>query len=220
MAYRIVLTKNGEFKNTLYKCQREETAFINYRVFKKENEGVFFPRKFINYNGIKSVKYQILIVKDIEEGDVNRNVRDHKGKFYEEKPLEGKWTILGSADYDFEETFWVYGHDPKTDRLNIAGIIKKLMVGAYKQKMVKSILVVHNKLVIHNEDSFEMVICKNMLDAQRLHHELFKAANKGKIKSLLFLGTATPATVSRMYEYIHEQTGWALTKIRRTTTRP
>lgn len=220
MAYRIVLTKNGEYKQTLYKCQKEETAFINYRVFKKRNEGVFFPRKFINYNGIKSVEYQILIVKDIEEGDTNRYVRDHRGKLYEEQPLDGKWTILDSAEYNFEETFWVFGHDPKTDRLTIGDIIKKLMVGAYKQKMVKSILVVHNKLVIHNEDEFIMVICKNILDAQRLHHALAKAASKSKIKSLLFLGTATPASVSTMYEIIHERTGWAYTKIRRTTTRP
>jgi len=220
MGYRIVLTKNNEYKQTLYKCQRDETAYINYRILKKHNESVFFPRKFINYNGIKPVKYQILIVKDIEEGDVNRNVRDNKGKFYEEKPLNGMWTILDSAEYNIEETFWVYGYDPKTNRLTIGDIIKKLMKGAYKAKMVKSILVVHNKLVIHNENEFEMVICKNKKDAQRLHHELAKAANKTKIKSLLFLGTATPATISRMYEYIHEQTGWAYTKIRRTTTRP
>jgi len=220
MAYRIVLTKNGEYKKTLHRSQKEETAFINYRILKKSNEGVLFPRKFINYNGIKPVVYKILVVKDLEEGDVNRYVRDHRGKLYEEQPLGGIWTILDSAEYNFEETFWVYGHDPKTDRLTIGSIIKKLMVGAYKAKMVKSILVIHNKLVIHNEDEFEMIICKNKKDAQRLHHELHKAANKGKIKSLLFLGTATPATVSRMYEYIHEKTGWALTKIRRTSTRP
>jgi len=220
MGYRVILMKNEEYKHTLYKCQRDETAFIKYRLLKKQNESVFFPRKYINYNGIKPVTYRILIVKDIEKGDVNRNVRDHKGKFYEEKPIDGKWTILDSAEYNIEETFWVYGHNPKTDRLTIGGIIKKLMKGAYKKNMVKSILVVHNKLIIHNEDEFEMVICKNILDAQRLHHELAKAASKNKIKSLLFLGTATPATISEMYKYIHEQTGWTLTKIRRTTTRP
>lgn len=220
MGYRIILTKNNKYKKTLYKSQREEITYINYRLFKKENENVLFPKKYTNYNGIKSVTYKILIVKDIEDGDKNRFVRDKKGKFYEEKPLNGKWTILDSAEYNIEESFWVYGHNPKNDRLKITDIIKKLMKGAYKSKMVKSILVVHNKLVIHNEDEFEMVICKNKKDAQRLHHKLSNAASKGKIKSLLFLGTATPATISRMYTYIHEQTGWSYLKIRRTTTRP
>jgi hypothetical protein len=65
-----------------------------------------------------------------------------------------------------------------------------------------------------------MVICKNLEDAQRLHHTLAKIAKKQKIKSLLFMGTATPANVGRMYDIIHEETEWPYTKIRRTSTRP
>lgn len=220
MAFRVVLTKNGEYKKTLYKCQTRDNAFIKYRLFKKENESIFFPRKFINYNGISPVEYEILIVKDKEEGDKNRFVRDSVGKLYEEQPLGGIWTILDSAEYNFEENFWVYGYDPKTDRLDIADIIRLLMKGAYKQKMVKQVIVVHNKLVIYSEEQFEMVICKCKEDAQRLHHALAKATNKSKIKSLLFMGTASPATVSQMYDIIHEHTGWPYTKIRRTSTRP
>jgi hypothetical protein len=65
-----------------------------------------------------------------------------------------------------------------------------------------------------------MVICKNLEDAQRLHHMLAKICKKQKIKSLMFMGTATPATISRMYDLIHEETGWPYIKIRRTSTRP
>lgn len=220
MTYRVVLTKNGEYKKTLHKSKTIETAFINYNLLKKENESVVFPRKFINYNGIKPVKYEIFVVKDFEEGDKKRHVRNHMGKLVEEEPMGGIWTILASEEYHYEENFWVFGHDPKKDRQTIHGIIKKLMKGAYKQKMVKQIIVVHNKLVIYNEDEFEMVICKCKEDAQRLHHALAKAAKKNKIKSLMFMGTATPASVSMMYEVIHENTGWAYTKIRRTSTRP
>lgn len=220
MAYRIILTNNGEYKKTLHKSQREETAFINYKILKKINENIIFPRKFINYNGIKPIKYEILIVKDIEPNDKNRFVRDEKGKLYEEQPINGIWTILESSEYLIEETFWVFGYDPKKNRLRIHDISKKLMSGAYKAKMVKQIIVVHNKLIIHNEDEFEMIICKNKLDAQRLHHTLQKACKKNKIKSLLFLGTATPATISRMYELIVSKTGWPIQKVRRTSTRP
>jgi len=220
MAYRVVLTKNGEYKKTLYKSIGKEASFINYRVYKKMNEAVLFPRKYINYNGIKDVHYQILLVKDIEEGDTNRFVRDYMGKIYQEQPLGGIWTILDSSEYNFEETFWVFGHDAKNNRLTIHDIIKKLMVGVNKHKMVKQILVVHNKLIIHSEEEFEMIICKNNIDAKRLHDALFMAARNGRIKSLLFLGNASPATISSMYEIIHEKTKWPLTKIRRTSTRP
>ena len=87
-------------------------------------------------------------------------------------------------------------------------------------KTNKVIIVVHNKLVIHNEDEFNMIVCKNKLDAQRLHHALHKAATKGKFKSLVFMGTASPATVSMMYEIILDKTDWTIEKIRRTSTKP
>ena len=65
-----------------------------------------------------------------------------------------------------------------------------------------------------------MILCKNLEDAQRLHHTLAKIVKKQKINSLMFMGTATPATIGRMYDVIHEETGWPYTKIRRTSTRP
>ena len=65
-----------------------------------------------------------------------------------------------------------------------------------------------------------MIICKNKLDAQRLHHALQKATKKARIKSLLFMGTASPASVSRMYDVILDNTDWSIEKIRRTSTRP
>ena len=94
------------------------------------------------------------------------------------------------------------------------------MTGAYSKKVVKQVIVVYNKLIIYNEEQFDMVLCKNLQDAQRLHHSLGKIAKKQKIKSLLFMGTASKATIGRMYDLIHDETGWPYTKIRRRSTRP
>lgn len=218
--YRVILTRNGDYKMTLHRCKTKETSFINYRRIIEENQSVIFPRKFINYDKIKPVKYKIYVVKDTEEGDEFRTRRDSLGRTYKEKPLFGIWTVFDDHDYEIEETFWMYGRDPKKDRVTIHDIIKPLMKNAYKQKMTKQLIVVHNKVVLYNEEQFEMVICKNKKDAQRLHHELRKACRKNKIKSIIFMGTATAASVSNMYDVIHEHTGWAYTKIRRTSTRP
>ena len=218
MTYRVILLVNGQYKKTLHRCKTKETAFINYHSLKEKNK-VFYPRKFLNNNGIIPVKYQICVSKPTEEGDTFRLLRDDYGKTYTEEPL-GDWTILASDDYDMEETFWLYGYDSKVDRPTISEIVKKLMIGAYSKRLVKQIIVVHNKLIIHSEEQFDMVICKNMEDAQRLHHTLAKIAKKQKIKSLLFMGTASDVMISRMYDLIHEETEWPYKKIRRTTTRP
>lgn len=220
MEYRVILTKNGKYKKTLHKCKTIETSMINYRIIKKENEGVFFPRRFINYNGIKPVEYTIYVVKTPEEGDTRRFVRDKMGRLSEESLLFDKWLIIDSAKYEVEETFWVWPYNPKEIRFKIHDIVKLIVKGAHKKDMTKEIIVVHNKLIIYNEDQFVLVVCKCTTDAERLQHAIQKAAKKSKIKSFIFMGKATPATVSRMYELIHEKTGWPYRKIRRTSTRP
>jgi hypothetical protein len=189
-------------------------------MIKKENESVIFPKKYVNSNGIRPVTYKIYVVKDFEEEDKQRVLRDEYGRVYKEKTLFGIWTPLASHEYNIEETFWMYGHDPVHDRKTIVDIMQPLMVGAHRAKYTKQIIVVHNKLVIHSEDEFHMVVCKNKKDAQRLHHALQKAAKKARVKSLVFMGTASPATVSHMYDVILENTDWSIEKIRRTSTKP
>ena len=218
MVYRVVLISNGEYKKTLHRCKTKETAFKRYHKLREENSKVMFPKRFINSNTIKPVKYQICVTKVTEEGDTFRVFRDEYGKVYIEKPL-GDWTILAGDDYEIEETFLIYGYEGD-DRPTIKEVVKRLMQNAFAKKKVKQILVVHNKLVVYDEDQFEMILCKNTEDAQRLHHTLAKIARKQKVKSLMFIGTATPGTISLMYEYIMEKTGWTYAKVRRKTTRP
>jgi hypothetical protein len=160
-----------------------------------------------------------MVTKVTEDTDTFRILRDQYGKTYTERPL-GDWTILHSDEFQIEETFWIYGMDSKINRPTINAIINILMVGAFSKKALKQIIVVHNKLLIYNEDRFDMVLCKNLEDAQRLHHTLAKIARKQKIKSLLFMGTASKLMIGLMYDLIHEKTGWPYSKIRRTSTRP
>lgn len=218
MVYRVVLVSNGLYKKTMYRCKTRESAFIKFHEIKKENN-VLFPQRFINTNSIRPVKHKICITKPTEQGDTFRTLRDEFGKVYIEEPL-GDWTILHSDDFEIEEKFWIYGLDSKAGRPTIKEIIKRLVTGAYSKTMVKQIIIVHNKLIIYNENQFDMVLCKNKEDAQRLHHTLAKIAKKQKIKSLMFMGTASKVMISNMYDYIHEKTGWPYPKIRRRTTRP
>ena len=217
--YRVILLSNGVYKKTLYRCNTRESVFINYHKIKDENNNVIFPRRFINSNGIKPIKYQICVIKVTEETDTFRILRDDYGKLYTESPL-GDWTIITSADYFIEETFWMYGYDPKFERPTIHDILQKLMINAYAKKKVKQVVVIYNKLLIYSEEQFDMIICKNKADAQRLHHTLAKIIQKQKIKGILFMGTSSKANIGRYYDVIHDNTGWPYEKIRRTSTRP
>lgn len=219
MTYRVVLTCNGKYKKTLHKSKTRETCFTNYHRLIDENKSVKFPKRFVNTKKIKPIKYEICVTKPTTPDDTFRTIRNDYGKTYVEKPL-GDWTILDSNEYNIEEKFWIFGYDSKGNRPIIDDVVKKLFVGAYKKNMVKQVIVVYNKLIIYNEEQFDMIICKCLEDAQRLHHTLAKIAKKQKIKNLLFMGTASQATISIMYDIIKEKTGWPIIKIRRTSTRP
>jgi alpha-amylase/alpha-mannosidase (GH57 family) len=218
MLYRVVLLSNGKYKKTIHKARTLETVFSHYHRLIDENKKVLFPKRFVNSNKIIPVKYQIAVTKPTEDDDKFRILRDDYGKLYTEEPL-GEWTILATAEYEIEETFMIYGMSYKNgQRPTIKEVVKKLMVNAFSKKNVKQIIVVYNKLLIYNEEQFDMVICKNMEDAQRLHHSLAKIARKNKMKSLLFMGTATQSNIGRLYDVIHEETGWSYGKIIRQST--
>jgi hypothetical protein len=217
MTYRVVLLCNGEYKKTLHRARTLETIFTRYHKIKDENK-ILFPKRFVNSNKIIPVKYEIAVTKITEDGDTFRILRDEYGKLYTEKPL-GDWTILATQDYELEETFMLYGLGYKNgERPTIREIVKRLMINAHSKKIVKQVIVVYNKLLIYNEDQFDMVLCKNTEEAQRLHHTLAKIAKKQKIKSLLFMGTATKSNIGRLYDVIHDETGWPYPKIRRQST--
>lgn len=217
MTYRVVLLCNGEYKKTLHRARTLETIFTRYHKIKDENK-ILFPKRFVNSNKIIPVKYEIAVTKPTEDGDTFRILRDEYGKLYSEAPL-GDWTILSTQDYDIEETFMIYGMEYKNgERPTIKEVVKRLMINAYSKRIVKQVIVVYNKLLIYNEDQFDMVVCKNMEEAQRLHHALAKIATKQKIKTLLFMGTATKSNIGRLYDVIHDETGWPYTKIRRQST--
>lgn len=217
MTYRVVLLCNGEYKKTIHRARTLETIFMRYHKIKEENK-ILFPKRFVNSNKIIPVKYEIAVTKPTEDGDTFRLLRDDYGKLYHEPPL-GDWTILSTQDYDIEETFMIYGMEYKNgERPTIKEVVKRLMINAYSKRIVKQVIVVYNKLLIYNEDQFDMVVCKNMEEAQRLHHALAKIATKQKIKTLLFMGTATKSNIGRLYDVIHDETGWPYTKIRRQST--
>lgn len=219
MNYSVIIISDGPYTKVLHRSKTRETAFIHYHRIKEKNN-VLYPRKYVNSNGIKPIRYQIAVTKIKEDTDVPRVLRDDYGKQYTEKLL-GDWIILEADEYFIEETFWIYGFNAiGSERPNISEIVKRLMLGAYAKNMVKQIIVVHNKLLIYNENQFDMILCKNLVDAQRLHHTLAKIAKKQKIKSLLFMGTAGKVMISDMYDLIHEKTQWPYTKIWRTSTRP
>ena len=218
MKYRIILVRNGEYKKTLHKSKTLSSSMENFERIIEDNAHVRFPQRFITTKKVKPVEYKVYMVKELEDGDKPRLVRDKFGKLYEEKPIFGMWTVLDDNSYEIEESFYVYGYNPVHDRKNIRFVIGLLLKNIKKQRLSKSIVVLHNKLFIYNESQFDIVICKCNDDAIRLYNMLLEAAQSNNFKRLIFIGEAGDKLTGELYEMMMEETGWNYRRVTRTST--
>lgn len=218
MKYRVILVRNGEYKKTMHKSKTLSTSKDNFNKFIEENTTVKLPQRFITTNKVEPVDYHIYMVKDIEDGDKNRLVRDKLGRLYEEEPIFGMWTVLDDHPYQIEETFYVYSYDPVHDRKDIDFIRGLMYLDIEDQKMSKCIVVLHNKLFIYNENQFDVVLCKCNEDALRIYNVLLKDAKSSNYKRLIFLGEANDRMTGELYEMMMEETGWDYRRVTRTST--
>jgi hypothetical protein len=210
--FRVVLTVNGKYRKTIGKYNKRDNAFKKYNSLIIKSNNILFPKKFINsFNKVEKVTYKLYIVSEPSDKVRQRTIKDKYGRLILE-PYLGEWVVLNSSIYNIEEDFWVFKYDKVKDRLTI----KEILLIINYDKTNKEFIVIDNKLLIHNTDFFEMIICKNINDAQRLHHTIHKLLNN--ISNHIFMGTCADKYKPKYYDLIHKKTKWSYKKIKRPTT--
>jgi len=216
MKYQIIVTQNKVKKMRLHRCNTEPTAIRKFQDITKSNK-VLFPQRYVNSRGIKEVKYEILLMKEREENDVNRMSRDELGRLIEERTNNEKWVIINKKQFFVEEKFLVFGYQ---GRLTAKDIIKDIvMKKPANLKDHKQVIYALNKVIIQDSLNFDIIVCKNVDDAMRLHNTLQEFCQRYKQK-VLFQGKASPKVRSEIWKKIHEVTGWKYDQIWRSSTRP
>ena len=216
MLYRIIITQNGKKKKIVHKSNDLKNIKRKYFILKDKNK-ILYPRKTNAYKKTKSVTYEIILLKKYEENDVPFIDRDGLGRTIEVKDINKKWSILHKDEYFFEETFTLFDHNK---RLNTQEIIKKIVMKKHKVMMIKQINYLHNKLLIHQDNNFDIILCKCPEDAKRLYEILEKFSLNNKIKNIMFTGSIGELNKTETYKMIVEKTGWSRNKTYRTVTRP
>lgn len=228
--YRIIITSQNKIMVCVFKTLYKKSAVSAFNKIIIENKkSVKFKVKYSSRDHkLMSSKYEILLMKTKTDDDPDSPLhRNEFGKLVPHTCNSNKMIIYKKEEYLFEETFWIYGLNPKSQRRDYFYILNDLIVdeltknGQLKIKYpIKTLIVYRNKLLIENDDDFEIVICKCEEDSVRLYTELQNDIKKQKIKSVAFLGFAKDNLEKRIEEKLLEKTGWTLSKIRRKNTRP
>ena len=173
-----------------------------------------FPKTNINYNEIKKVDYKICVIKDTEDGDKFRMLRDEFGKLYEEKPL-GDWTILADSEYKIEE---VFKHKNTNTSYDFRGLVKKFLVNDSDTRVILSM---NNKLVIEyfENEHLDVFVLKNRADSQRLNETIRDFTYANGLTNFIFFNDPTIDTIRPIYDALEERYGISREWMSRVSTR-
>ena len=220
--FKIVSVLNGKQNEYICQCFTSEDAYSRLEELKKKNEEVIFPRKVINAGKLKESKDEYLILQKNRDGNLKETqLRNEFGKLVSQKTNSAVWEVYDKCEKLVEETFWVYGYCPKTERKTFQWIYDNLMIGKLTEKhFIIRIILYKNKIVIkHDEQPIDFVICKNISDAIRFYNLLEEWCKK--IRQIFFLGSYSKISDKRreLEAELVELTGWNKIKIQCPSTR-
>jgi len=223
--YRIIITSQNKIMISVFTTFSKKTALVSFTKIVEENrKNIVFPIRYSSRDHkLVESKYEILLLKCKEEGEDNFSLlRNDFGKLIPHTTNSQKMTIYKKEEYLMEESFWVYGYSPKSQRKNYTFILNDILLKNLPRVKypVKTVIIYKNKLIIRTDHDIDIIICKCENDCIRLYNELKKSIDALKLKSIFFNGLILGNAKIRLEELIMSKTGWTIRKIRRTSTRP
>lgn len=222
--YQIILTNKGRKIKQLCSDKTEQAIMKKFNALLKENKKeVVFPKKWIvQEHEMFPSEYEIVILKVKDENDKEvSQIRDEYGRFTNYSTNNKDWVVIDRAEYDIEETFWVYGYHPRHQRKDFRWIMENFIDKDARTKTTfKSIQIYLNKVLIEINGNLEMVICKNKSDSMRLYNKIQEECEKKKYKYIAFMGDIANSKYKvNWIERIIKLTNWNRTKVGRISTR-
>lgn len=220
--FKIVAVLNGKQKEYIGNFSTSEEAYNKLKELKENNEKIIFPRQVINAGCLKESRDEYLLLKKNRDGNLkDSQLRNEFGKFVEHTTNSALWVIYDKCERMVEETFWVYGKCPKTDRKTFQWIYDNLIINNLTEPHeIERIILYKNKIVIkHDEKPIDFVICKNISDAIRFYNLLNEWCKKNR--QIFFLGSYSKISDKRreLERELIELTGWTKIKIQYPSTR-
>ena len=221
--YKIVSMLNGKQNGYIGKYVDFTEAYNKLQELSKEEEDIIFPRRFLNRYDIVNAKDEYVLLEKNRYGDKKDSMlRNDYGKFIPQKITNNKkWIIRDKIKRNIEETFWVYGLDPRTDRKTYSWIWDNLVLNRIQNSYdVIRFLVFKNKIIIrYDNEPLSMILCKNGSDAIRMYNLMSDNVDKLKTKQIVGVGSYNVISDKRreLENDIMELTGWPKSKIQRPT---
>lgn len=220
--FKIISVTNGKQKEYFGKFYSLEKAYEKFRELEESNNKIIFKKRYINSGQIIESSNEYLLLQKNRDGNLGNNMlRNEYGKLIEHISSNPKWVIYDKCKQDIEETFWVYGKCPKTDRKTFQWVYDNLIIGKLENQYdIERVLTYKNKLIVkYDSGDFGIVLCKTPSESIRFYDLLKEWCQKDK--QVFFIGSFDKVSDKRreLEDDLMKFTGWSKIKIQRDSTR-
>jgi len=222
--YQIILLKNNENIKLFGSFTNKNKVFSRFNEIMEDSNKVVFPTEFENYKKIFKITHHLAIIKRKDENDItNPKLKNEYGEYVEHVTDSDEWVMLRKEPFYFEETFFVYGENPRHGRKTFSQIYENF-VNKYKDNKYEflNIWIYKNKVCFESASHMDMVICKLKDDAIRMVTKIEEWVKRDKNKYVMFSGDySAQLKYSKIaIEKIQKLTNWNRRKVTRYCTRP
>ena len=187
--YQVILFKNKVKKKIINKFKTHKKAFEYYKLLVKESDEVIYDK--VMENGVVS-EYELSLVERSSSSPSSLYMKDDYGRQVKVSLDDSELTMINITRYRIEELFLDYTTNKKIDTRQF---IKQYL----DHTGFKLISKLNNKIIVQNDDKFNLFTLKTSDESERFIDILTKKFNNdGRKDCLLVKDYSTP---QRKYLY-------------------
>lgn len=208
--YLIVLFKNKEKRKIINKFQTIKKTETEFNSLLSQNNSIIFEKRFDN--GHES-NYELAILQKNSEIQNSIFIKDDFGRQIKVELDDDTYTILKVTNYKVEELIQDYQTKSK---ISVNQFIKKYL----SEDGLKMISKINNKIVVQNDDNFNLFTLKNDSDSERFIDSLSDFFINEKRNDCIFVKDSSIAQRKYLYDLLVKKGFPKSYLFRHSTTHP
>lgn len=210
MNYQIVLFKNKTKKKIIKKFKTHKRANSYFESLMEQSDAVIFDKKY--ENGAEC-SYELALLEKTSGTFLPIFLKDEFGRKIKVSLDDDDFTILKIMKYKIEELFLDYSTNEKIE-------LQQLLKTYLKEDGLKLISKLNNKIIIQNDDKFNLFTFKNDDDSLRFIDNVSEHFINEKRYDCMFVRDYTTSQRKYLYNLLEENGYPKKYLVRHSTTHP
>ena len=205
--YQVILFKNKVKKKIVNKFKTHKKSLEYYKLLVKKSDEVIYDK--VMENGVVS-EYELSLVEKSSSSPISLYMKDDYGRQVKVSLDDSELTMINITRYRIEELFLDYTTNKKIDTRQF---IKQYL----DPTGFKLISKLNNKIIVQNDDKFNLFTLKTSKDSERFIDILTKKFNDDGRKDCLLVKDCSTPQRKYLYELLVKM-GFEKSYLQRSST--